>query len=237
MNVPLPADPAALSAALPDVPRWVYARSLLLSGSAVVRVGAAGDAALVTDSTTAVLIGRPDRKLLVALAGDQSRRSLLIQQDVVEAACAALPAWIARPFVVHALPRLVRANTPPAVGVVVSAPLDPALLIGLPDDVRADAAGAPAAAVRIVDQVPVAICTVSDQTEKFWDVGIDTIEPARRQGHAMAVFLALAAAMAAQGRQPVWAAYEDYPPSLLLATRLGFQPVAHMVELNPPADG
>ncbi len=69
MNVPLPADPAALSAAMPDVPRWVYARSLLLSGCAVVRVGAAGNAALVTDSTTAVLIGRPDRNLLVALAG------------------------------------------------------------------------------------------------------------------------------------------------------------------------
>ncbi len=42
--------------------------------------------------------------------------------------------------------------------------------------------------------------------------------------------------MAAEGRQPVWAAYEDYPPSLLLAARLGFQPVAHMIELKPPVD-
>ncbi len=38
--------------------------------------------------------------------------------------------------------------------------------------------------------------------------------------------------MAAQGRQPVWAAYEDYPPSLALAARLGFQPVARMAELT-----
>lgn len=40
--------------------------------------------------------------------------------------------------------------------------------------------------------------------------------------------------MAAQGRQPVWAAYEDYPPSLALAAHLGFRPVARMTELLPP---
>ena len=120
---------------------------------------------------------------------------------------------------------------------IVSAPLDPAVLVGLPDDVRADAADAPAAAVRVVDGVPVAVCAVSDVTETLWDVGIDTVESARRQGHATVVFAALAAAMAAQGRQPVWAAYEDYAPSLRLAARLGFRPVARLIELSPgPAE-
>jgi len=121
--------------------------------------------------------------------------------------------------------------------VVVSAPLDPAVLAGLPADVRADAENAPAAAVSVVDGSPVAVCMVSGLTETLWDVGIDTIESARRQGHATAAFLALAAVMAAQGRQPVWAAYEDYPPSLALAARLGFRPVARMVELAPPGSG
>jgi len=102
------------------------------------------------------------------------------------------------------------------------------------DDVCADAA---ASAVRVVDGVPVAVCFVSDLTETLWDVGVDTIESARRQGHAAAVFIALAAAMAAQGRQPVWAAYEDYWPSLALAARLGFWPVARMVELVAPDGG
>jgi len=123
---------------------------------------------------------------------------------------------------------------PLAPGVVVSTPLDPAVLAGLPDDVRADAADAPAAAVRYVDGVPVAVCAVSDLTESLWDVGIDTVAEARRQGHGTAVFCALAAAMAAHGRQPVWAAYEDYLPSMALAARLGFQPVARMAELVPP---
>lgn len=40
--------------------------------------------------------------------------------------------------------------------------------------------------------------------------------------------------MATRGRQPVWAAYEDYAPSLALAARLGFLLVARMTELTPP---
>ena len=233
----LPADPATLAAALPDDARWVYARSLLLAGDAQVRSGVAGDAALVLDSTTAVLVGRPDPQLLgEALAGSPGR-SLLVEEDALAGVRAALPDWIPRLFVVHMRRDPYPAGTRAAPGVVVSAPLDPAVLAGLPADVRADAEGASAAAVRIVDGVPVAVCAVSGLTETLWDVGIDTIEPARRKGHATAAFLALAAVMAAQGRQPVWAAYEDNPPSLALAARLGFRPVARMAELVPPGRG
>ncbi len=106
---------------------------------------------------------------------------------------------------------------------IVSAPLDPAVLTGLPDDMRRDAADSAAVAVRLIDGVPVSVCAVSDLTETLWDVGLDTVESARRQGHGAAVFRALAATMAAQGQQPVWAAYEDYVPSLAMAERLGFR--------------
>lgn len=234
MSRALPADPAALATALPDDARWVYARSLLLSGDAHVRLGTAGDCALVLDPTTAVLVGRPDPELLREVLAEPPGRALLLEEDALAGARAALPGWNPRLFIVHLRPEPYPADTPPAPGVVVSAPLDPAVLAGLPADVRADAQDAPAAAVRVVDGVPVAVCSVSDLTETLWDVGIDTIEPARRQGHGIAAFLALAALMAAQGRQPVWAAYEDYPPSLALAARLGFRPVARMAELLPP---
>ena len=123
---------------------------------------------------------------------------------------------------------------PLATGVLVSDPLDPAVLTGLPDNVCADAAQAPAAAVRVVGGAPVAVCFVADLTEGLWDVGIDTVPEAWRQRHGTAVFLALAGAMAEHGRQPVWAAYEDYPPSLAMAARLGFRPVARMAELTAP---
>ena len=234
MSRALPADPAALAAALPDEARWVYARSLLLSGDAHVRSGTAGDGALVLDPATAVLVGRADLELLREALADPPQRALLLEEDALTGVRAALPGWTPRLIVVHRHPEPYPADTPPAPGVVVSAPLDPGVLAGLPADVRADAQDAPAAAVSVVDGVPVAVCAVSDMTETLWDVGIDTIKPARRQGHATAVFLALAAAMAAQGRQPVWAAYQDHPPSLALAARLGFRPVARMAELLPP---
>ena len=234
MNRVLPTDPAALGAALPDEARWVYARSMLLAGHAHVRLGAAGDGALVLDPTTAVLVGRPDPQLLREALAGPPERSLLIEEDALAGARVALPGWIARLFVVHLRPEPYAADTQFAPGVVVSAPLDPAVLAGLPAEVRADAEDAPAAALSFVDGLPVAVCAVSDLTETLWDVGIDTITSARRQGQATAAFLALAAVMAAQGRQPVWAAYQDYPPSLALAARLGFRAVARMAELVPP---
>ncbi len=88
----LPSEPAALAAALPDVPRWIYARSLLLSGAARVRVGAV-DAALILDPTTAVLVGRPDPELLRGvLTGDPRRPALLVQEDAWMGVRATLPA-------------------------------------------------------------------------------------------------------------------------------------------------
>lgn len=231
----LPVDPAELAASLPDVPQWLYARSLLLSGAASVRLGGAREAALVLDATTGVLVGPPDPELLAdALATDPPGPPLLVLEEAVLHVQAALPGWTTQPFVVPALPRAITAGTPVPPGVVVSAPLDPAVLTGLPEDVLVDAAAAPAAAVSLVDRVPVAVCFVADLTETLWDVGVDTVELVRRQGHGTAVFRALAATLAAQGRQPVWAAYEHYPPSLALAARLGFRPVARMAELTPP---
>jgi len=112
----LPSEPAALAAALPDVPRWIYARSLLLSGAARVRVGAV-DAALILDPTTAVLVGRPDPELLRGvLTGDPRRPALLVQEDAWMGVRATLPGWTSRPFVVHGLPRSYSPNAPPAPG-------------------------------------------------------------------------------------------------------------------------
>ena len=230
----MPEEPSALAAALPDDARWVYARSLLLAGAAQVRSSAAGDGALVLDETTAVLVGHADPQLLRDSLAGQPGRSLLLEEDALAAVGAALPGWVPQPFVVHVHPAPCLAGDQPPPSIVVSAPLDPTVLDELPAELRDDHKGSPAAALSVVDGVPVAVCAVSDLTETLWDVGVDTVDSARRQGHATAAFLALAGVMAGQGRQPVWAAYEDYPPSLEMAKRLGFRPVTRMVELVPP---
>jgi GNAT superfamily N-acetyltransferase len=115
----------------------------------------------------------------------------------------------------------------------VSAPPEQRWLEGLPEDVRLYARLAEAIAVQIVGGAVVAVCAAGDVTETLWDVGIDTLEGHRRRGHAAACFHALAAWMAGRGRQPVWSAYEDYPPSLTLAAKLGFQPVDRIAVLSP----
>lgn len=126
-----------------------------------------------------------------------------------------------------------RGHEPPDPGVVVSVPPQGRWLEGLPEDVRAYASLAEAIAVRLVNGASFAVCAAADVTETLWDVGIDTLEGHRRRGYAVACFHSLAAWMAAQGRQPVWSAYEDYPPSLALAAKLGFEPVDQIAVLSP----
>lgn len=148
----LPADAAGLLAVLPDLPPWLYARSTLGSGHATVRLSSDAHTALVLDQEVAVLVGRPDPDLIgEVLAGNPPGPVLLIPAEAITQVRPALPRWTEAPFVVHALPGLYRSPAPVATGVVVSDPLDPAVLAGLPDDVRADAIQAPAAAVRVVD--------------------------------------------------------------------------------------
>ncbi len=62
---------------------------------------------------------------------------------------------------------------------------------------------------------------------------VDTFEEHRRRGYAAACFRALAAHMAARGRQPVWAAADHNRASLELAAKLGFQPVDRIALLTP----
>lgn len=229
-------DAEALAAALPDMPRWLETRSLLLSGNASVRVSDDGHGGVVLDTTfpSGAVFGRADceflREVLVEVPEDFE---LVVQMDTLQAAQEALPSWTVAQAVVHSLVRPYPSGERAEAGVVVSAPPEQRWLEGLPEDVRLYARLAEAIAVQIVGGAVVAVCAAGDVTETLWDVGIDTLEGHRRRGHAAACFHALAAWMAGRGRQPVWSAYEDYPPSLTLAAKLGCQPVDRIAVLSP----
>lgn len=232
----LPRGAQALAAALPDRPRWLETRALLLSGDASVRVSDDGDAAVVLDTSlpSGALIGRADPVLLRdALADVPEDFELLVQMDTLHPAQAVLATWRTARAVVHTLVRPHPSGQPSEPGVVVFAPPQPRWLQGLPEDVRLYAGSAEAIAVRVVDGAAVAVCAAGDVSETLWDVGIDTLEGHRRQGYAAACFRALATAMAGQGKQPVWSAYENYRPSLTLAAKLGFEPVDGIAVLSP----
>ncbi len=233
----VPHELEQLLAILPDVPRWIETRSLLLSGSGMLSIAQDGDGAVVMDTQfpSASVIGRADTELLRDVLADvPDDFELIVQMNALVQARAALPGWAAAEAIVHS-PRVPYCSGDrPGPGVVVSAPAEKRLLEHLPADVRTYAASADAVAVRILKEKAVAICAAGDVTETLWDVGIDTLTAHRRRGYATACFHALADWMAARGKQPVWAAYEDYPPSLRLAERLGFQPVDRLAVLSPP---
>ena len=228
----LPADPKMLVAALPDEPRWIETRALLF-GDCIVRSSTDGRGALVPDRdlTTGSLVGSADVALLRdSLVDVGPGFELLVQVDALERARQALPGWRAAPVVVHRLPG-VYVSEPAGPGVWVAAPPESRWFEGLPEDFQY-AASAHAVAVQFVAGAVVAACAAGDLTETLWDVGVDTLESHRRRGYAVACFRALATVMATQGRQPVWCAYADYPPSLELAAKLGFQPVDRIVVMS-----
>jgi len=229
----LPADPLALAAALPDVPRWVEARSLLLSGEAELRLGGGGGVVMETAFPSACLVGRPDAALLEELLGAAPDGfELLVQLDALAETRAALPGWAVAFATIHSPAHPWRPGSDPEPGVVVSEPPDANVLAPLPHAIRRYAAAAQAVALSVAGDEVLAVCAAGSVTETLWDVGVDTLESHRRGGHAAAAFRALATHMADQGRQPVWMAGQDNVASMRLATKLGFEPVDRLAVLT-----
>lgn len=229
-----------LAAQLPDLPCWVETRALLLSGAAIVRRSAASGGAVVLDPAlpSGFLVGRPDATLLRDVLGDAPPRfELFVQAAAQDGASAALPEWEVATATVFSPRTPWRAPGDGAArqpDVVVSDPPEPHWLALVPeaDEVRFYAALSEAIALRVVDGAVVAVCAAGDVTQTLWDVGIDTVAGHRRRGHGAAAFRALAAHMAATGRQPVWCAEDDNVASQSMAARLGFAPAGRIAILR-----
>ena len=109
-----PGNSGPIAAALtrvPDLPRWVDARGMLLSGRATVSATAGADLSrdgfviAVRDSALAAIVGNPSPALigetLAALPGDVN---VLAQMEDAETAAAAVPSWRRRVAILHVLP-------------------------------------------------------------------------------------------------------------------------------------
>ena len=219
------------------MPRWVETRALLLSGEAIVRRSARADGAVVLDPAlpSGFLVGRADAALLRdVMDGVSDDFELLVQTAALDDARAALPGWTAANATIHAPASPWDGGGGVAPGVVISTPPQQRWVELVPeaDEMRRYAAIAEAIALRLVDGNVVAVCAAGDVTESLWDVGIDTLDGHRRQGHATAAFRALAAHMAACGRQPVWGAEDDNVASMAMVARLGFEPVDRLAILK-----
>jgi GNAT superfamily N-acetyltransferase len=218
---------------VPDIPRLVETRAMLLRGRCLVR-GRAGLGYVIVDldQALAAVLGRPPLELLAETLTGTEAEDLLVEESGAEHVARALPLWRAEGAVIHDRPGGELAAVP---GVRLLLPEEP--LGHLPEALRdevEDGRAAGAVAVACADGLPVSFCYAGSETETLWDVSIDTLEPYRRRGLARASFLYMARLEAARGRQPVWGALDSNLASLGLAARLGFRPVDRLVVFTPP---
>ncbi len=203
----------SLAQRLPDLPRWVEARALLLSGDGEV-LAVQDDPALAlvvwdADTHTAFVIGRPSLAALPAILQNKAPvREVITAWEQAAWLAGALPGWARSRIIVHQLVEPARLPEAPAGRVGF---LDPARLseLTLPADLREElesgAAGSRIAAAFVAGQ-PVSFCYAGAVTETLWDISIDTVPEHRRQGLAALCVAHMIRHMLAEGKRPVWQA-------------------------------
>jgi len=247
LAVPSESHMERLAGALPDVPRWLYARSILLSGRCEV-LGledtpsgpsfAARELEEREDRWFCV-VGRPSEEAI----GEAARRNrnggeVLATQEGAARVVGALPGWTATRLIFHLLrdasllPRIAEQEVKPFEAPDLDAASD-----DLPDELRSyleRAIGRRAlVAASLADGRPVSFCGAEYETEGLWDIAIETLEGHRRRGHAARCVSWMVAAMRRRGKKPVWVAEETNPASLRLAAKLGFVPADELVLFQP----
>jgi GNAT superfamily N-acetyltransferase len=233
-----------LVATLPDIPRWIEARAMLLSGHAEITGGATVERDFVVrlrhGAVSAVAVaGRPPYEAIAQALEDitpltpvlgQVADAAWIQEALSTAVNTGAP-WRGETCIVHSL------DDPERVAEVVGQPLVRMLrtndaLEHLPHGLRHEMIHArmmgPVAAV-FVDGLAISFCYPCWQTERLWDVSIDTLDEHRGQSLGAAAVRFMIDHMRRGGRAPVWGSLESNRASLRLAAKLGFVPVDRIV--------
>ena len=241
------AESARLAALLPDLPRFVETRGMLLGGNCEVlglEEVAANPSFVARDGeeNLVCVVGYPAREAIAeAVARNGNAGAVIAMPENVSCVAQAVPGREAQPAVLHLLgeaERLPGAAEGEPVRLL-SGPEEVRLLPpGLRGELRAELErvlrrGA-ATVAAFVGDVPVSFCYVAWETEGLWDVSIDTLGEHRRQGHAAQCAASLIRHMRhTAGKEPVWGAVESNAASMGLAARLGFVPVDRVFVFEP----
>jgi hypothetical protein len=231
-----------LAAALPDAPRWVAPRGLMLEHRCDVLFGpegrrGAGYLVLDPGEPEAFAVHRPVASLAAKLTGlEQPVAQVLATLENSDPWRALLRGWRELPVVVHVHPSpesLPRPQQPTRL--LTLADLDvleslPAALAG--ELSRALSKGPVAGAFK--DERPVAFAYAAYRTESWFDLSIDTLQEHRRAGHATAAAAHLIHHMLAQGKRPVWGAFDADLASMAMARKYGFRAVDRMMMFVAP---
>lgn len=188
-------------------------------------------------------IGRPPPPLVkAATAGIGPGWTLLAPGGRGAELAVELPGWESEEAVLHTLDvgREPRFSPPPGADVQLLDPARAGSLSHVPEPLRSElelALGYTRVVATQIGGRAVSFCYAGSQTERLWDVSIDTLTPWRRRGLASAAASRLIELELESGRRPVWGAVVSNPPSLRLAARLGFRPVDRLLLFYPPPAG
>jgi L-amino acid N-acyltransferase YncA len=218
-------------AALPDLPRWVEARGLLLSRRGF--VVDTDDGCRMVCSRTDHLVVPTTLELSPLIESVATREvpaaSFLIQDVMLPAARYHLADWDAEAVTLYTLPEerarawpLPRWPTSPVTLDQIDAAED------VPHELRAELVDAvthtPVWAAS-ADGRAVAFAYAAHVTERWFDVSVDTLEPFRNRGLGSAAAMGLIVDHALRGLHPVWGAVKSNEASHRLARSLGFEAV------------
>jgi len=230
-----------LADSLPDIPRWIETRSMLLAGEGEI-LGLTEDplAFVIRDTRTSfvAVIGRPPEDAIrEALHRTGEDAYLIVQEDDEPYVHPLVPRFVSYPAVLHLQSDSSRLPEVPPGAVEFIQDDDLARSEGVPDALRSELRTVllhTQIAAAIVDGRPVVFCYAGAETETLWDISIDTLEPYRRQGYAALAVAFLIGQMWRRRKRPVWGAEEQNAASMGLARKLGFTPVDRLFVLRAP---
>jgi GNAT superfamily N-acetyltransferase len=230
---------AAVLRELPDTPRWVEGRGMLLAGRGV-----------LAGTATCPLAFAPDEGLAVALASAPTPAGLaaaLLTLDappeavVVPAGAGlvgtAVEGWIVAGAMLFGRPPGAPLPEPPggvAVGWIEEQDLGGHVPADLAEELRGALARVPVAAT-FAEGRAVSFCYAGWETETLWDVSIDTLAPWRGKGYAAHAAAAAIRLHAGRGLAPVWGALDGNEASIRVGKKLGFTPVDRIAVMAPTA--
>ncbi|MDF2628423.1 MAG: acetyltransferase [Symbiobacteriaceae bacterium] len=231
----------ALANKLPDLPRWVEARALLLSGRAdLFGLQEAPDLSVVLrdpESGFVAVVGAPATTAIqAAVKANGGGGTIVAPAELGGELAAAFSGWTGSRLIFH---RLTATQGLPDIppGAVRFLDPDSLDLLSVPEELRNElkmGAAHSAIAATFAQGQPVSFCYACAITESLWDIAIDTLPEHRRRGYAAICATHMIQHMQTHGKQPVWQSVERNPASWQLARKLGFMPVDEMIIFEPP---
>ena len=218
---------------VPDEPLNVDLRGILLDKDVEIEPGAAdapGYAVYVPAIDLACLWGEPEDAVLDALGERLARGTQVVCDEALrERVAARIEAAHAEPIHFYALPADADPVLPEPdqdVELWIVGPKEEAALDHLPGELREEMNAAldrTFVAMTYVDEEAVSFCYPHHETEKYWDVSVDTLSAYRRQGFAAMAFGAAHAVLSEHDKEPVWGALESNAASNGMAMKLGME--------------